>query len=101
MHGIVPYKFFYTWLLSLNIMSVRSSHTAALTAVNSFLFFYNISIEGIYSNLFFILILIDSELSPVWVTAKITTLNTDMSPAQTFGAYLHSGRWTGPGVALL
>lgn len=59
------------------------------------------SIEGIYGNLFFILLLVDSELSPVWVIAKIIAINTDMSPAHTFGAYLHSGRCQGPGVALL
>lgn len=41
--------------------------------------------EGIYSNLVFILLLTVTELFPVWVIANITSVNTDMFFAHSKG----------------
>lgn len=82
---------FCIWLLSFNILFIRSIHVVTLAVVNSFSLFYNISIEEIHSNLFFsILLLMDIELFPVSIVTKITAINTDMSFAYISGAYLQA-----------
>lgn len=68
---------------------MRSIQVVAFAAVNSFSLFYNISTEGTYSHLVFILLLMVTELFPFWVIAKITAINTNMSFAHTCGAYFH------------